>query len=457
VAVDFDDTPEEASFRAEARTWLVANAPAKGSPDDFSTGFVEGTIDPDEFLRRAKTWQAFLVDEGWAGITWPREHGGRGGTSMQQVIWGQEAGQFGVAVNTFAVGIGMAGPTILRHGNDEQKARFLRPMLRGDEVWCQLFSEPDAGSDLANIGTRAVRDGDEWVVSGQKVWTSGAADSDWGILLARTDPEVPKHKGITYFLVDMTTPGFDIRPLRQMTGSEHFSEVFLDEVRIPHANVLGDVDGGWGCAITTLSNERGLIAGANRSSDTMALIELARKRGRAGDPLLRQALVDCWIRQQIQRYHGFRLQTALSKGVPPGPETSVMKLWAAEYLRRLGDVSLALLGPEGTLLDEANEAGTDWQARFLYAPAIRIAGGSNEVQRNIMGERVLGLPREPSVDRAVSFRELNSSPRDESRSSRDETGASGGAGRSAPGPGGAQVANSRSGDDGSSVPTGGGA
>jgi hypothetical protein len=189
----------------------------------------------------------------------------------------------------------------------------------------------------------------------------------------------------------------------------------------------------------------------------MALIELARKRGRTDDPLLRQALVDCWIRQQIQRYHGFRLQTALSKGVPPGPETSVMKLWAAEYLRRLGDVSLALLGPEGTLLDEANEAGTDWQARFLYAPAIRIAGGSNEVQRNIMGERVLGLPREPSVDRAVSFRELNSSPRDDTRSARDGTRASGGAGPSARGPGGSPGPNSRSGDDGSSVPTGGGA
>ncbi|NLD77146.1 MAG: acyl-CoA dehydrogenase, partial [Acidimicrobiales bacterium] len=215
--MDFDDTPEEAAFRAEAREWLVANAPAKGSPDDFSTGMLEGTMDPHQFMQRVKAWQALLVDEGWAGITWPKEYGGRGGKSMQASIWTQEASQFGVATTTFAVGIGMAGPTIMRHGTDEQKGRYLPPMLRGDEVWCQLFSEPDAGSDLANISTRAIRDGDEWVVSGQKVWTSGADESDWGILLARTDPDVPKHKGITYFLVSMKTPGFDIRPLKQMT------------------------------------------------------------------------------------------------------------------------------------------------------------------------------------------------------------------------------------------------
>jgi len=406
--VDFDDTPDEAAFRTDARAWLAAHAPLKGSDLDFSTGFLENTMSPDEFMNRAKAWQRLLVDEGWAGITWPKAYGGRGGTAIQSVIFNQEASQYGVAVNTFAVGIGMAGPTILRHGTEAQKERFLRPMLRGDETWCQLFSEPDAGSDLANIATRAVLDGDEWVVSGQKVWTSGADDSDWGILLARTDPEQPKHKGITYFLVDMTTPGFDIRPLRQMTGSAHFSEVFIDEVRIPADHVLGDVNGGWGCAITTLSNERGLIAGANKSSDTVALMELAKKLGRNEDPLLRQRLVDCWIRQQIQRYHGFRLQTALSKGVPPGSETSVMKLFAAEYLRRLGDTSLELLGPEGGLLEADGPASTDWQLRFLYAPAIRIAGGSNEIQRNIMAERVLGLPRELSMDRELSFRELNS-------------------------------------------------
>ena len=194
---------------------------------------------------------------------------------IQSSIFTQEASRFGVTTASFAVGIGMAGPTIMRHGTEEQKDRYLGPMLRGDEVWCQLFSEPDAGSDLANISTRALRDGDEWVVTGQKVWTSGGDEADWGILLARTDPDVPKHKGITYFLVDMKTPGFEIRPLKQMTGSEHFSEVFLDEVRVPQENVLGDVNGGWACTLTTLANERGLIAGANRSC---AALKPARRR-----------------------------------------------------------------------------------------------------------------------------------------------------------------------------------
>jgi alkylation response protein AidB-like acyl-CoA dehydrogenase len=405
--VDFEDSAAEAAFRDEARSWLTEHAPAKGSADDFSTGYLEGTTEPGVFMARAKAWQRLLVDARWAGITWPSEYGGRGGTPIQSVIFSQEAGRFGVPVNSFAVGIGMAGPTILRHGTDAQKERFLRPMLRADEVWCQLFSEPDAGSDLAAIATSAVRDGDEWVVNGQKVWTSGAHESDWGILLARTDPSLPKNKGITYFLVDMRTPGFDIRPLRQITGSAHFNEVFLSDVRVPHANVLGEVNNGWACTITTLSNERGLIAGGNKSSDINALVDLARKRGRAGDPVLRQQLVDCWVMQQIQRFHGYRLQTALSQGRQPGPETSIMKLFAAEYLRRLGETALEMLGPEGMLLDDSAPGGTAWQMRFLHAPSIRIAGGSNEVQRNIIGERVLGLPRDISPDRTLPFRDVS--------------------------------------------------
>ena len=402
--MDFDDTAEEAAFRAEARAWLAEHAPAKGTPEDFSVGYLEGTMSEEDHIRLSRGWQRVLFDHGWAGITWPKHFGGRGGTSMQASIFAQEQATFGVSVGAFAVGIGMAGPTIMKHGTDDQRERYLTAMLRGDEVWCQLFSEPEAGSDLANIATRALRDGDEWVVTGQKVWTSGGGHSDWGILLARTDPDVPKHKGITYFLVDMTTPGFDIRPLKQMTGASHFSEVFLDEVRIPHDQVLGEVNGGWGCAITTLSNERGLIAGGNKSSDTRTLIELAQKLGRNDDPVLRQALVDCWSRQQIQRYLGYRAQTAVSQGRVPGPETSIMKLFAAEYLRRLGNTALELLGPDGMLAGEGHGNG-DWQARFLHAPAIRIAGGSDQIQRNIIGERVLGLPGEPRVDRDQPFRD----------------------------------------------------
>ncbi len=407
--MDFDDTPREASFRAEARAWLDAHAPAKGSPEDFSGGYLEGTADAATHIARAKEWQRTLFDHGWAGITWPTEYGGRGEASLESSIWNAEMARHGVTVGPFAVGIGMAGPTILRHGTDAQKERFLRPMLRGDEMWCQLFSEPEAGSDLAALRTRAVRDGDEWVVDGQKVWTSSADHADWGTLLARTDPDATKRKGITYFLVDMRTPGIEIRPLRQMTGSSHFSEVFLDGVRIPAENVLGEPDQGWAVTQTTLANERGLIAGGNKASDAAALCALATDLGRGGDPVLRQKLVDCWIRQRIQLYHGYRLQTALSQGRQPGPETSIMKLFAAEYLRRLGAAALELLGPDGMRSGEGPGDGA-WQARFLHAPAIGIAGGSNEVQRNIIGERVLGLPREAAVD-DLPFRDLVSGRR----------------------------------------------
>jgi len=402
--VDFEDTPEEARFRAEARAWLDDHAPVKGSPEDFSGGFLEGTADVATHVAQAKEWQRTLFDNGWAGITWPEAYGGRGQGPAEAMIWNQEMARYGVTVGPFAVGIGMAGPTILRHGTDAQKERFLRPMLRGEEVWCQLFSEPEAGSDLASLRSRAVSDGEQWVVSGQKVWTSSAEVSDWGILLARTDPDATKRKGITYFLLDMRTPGVEIRPLRQMTGSSHFSEVFLDGVRIPHDLVLGEVHGGWAVTATTLANERGLIAGGNKASDAVALCEMAAKLGRADDPALRQKLVDCWIRQRIQGYHGYRLQTALSQGRQPGPETSIMKLFAAEYLRRLGAAALETLGADGMRAGEG-PGGGDWQARFLHAPSIGIAGGSNEVQRSIIGERVLGLPREPAVD-DVAFREL---------------------------------------------------
>ncbi len=409
MAVDFDDTAEEAAFRAEARAWLEAHAPAKGSPEDFSQGFLEGTADVAQHVARAQEWQRLLFDEGWAGITWPEAFGGRGAGAVESLIWNQEMARYGVTVGPFAVGIGMAGPTILRHGTEAQKERFLIPMLKGEELWCQLFSEPEAGSDLASLRTRAVLDGEQWVVTGQKVWTSSADMSEWGILLARTDPEVTKRKGITYFLVDMSSPGIDIRPLKQMTGSSHFSEVFLDEVRIPADQVLGEVHEGWKVTATTLANERGLIAGGNKSSDAVALCEMAAKLGRSDDLALRQVLVDCWIRQRIQTYHGYRLQTALSQGRQPGAETSIMKLFAADYLRRLGSAALATLGADGMRAGEG-PGGGDWQARFLHARAIAIAGGSNEVQRNIIGERVLGLPREAPVD-DVPFRELVSGRR----------------------------------------------
>jgi alkylation response protein AidB-like acyl-CoA dehydrogenase len=393
--MDFDESPEDAAYRAEVRAWLAhpdvrdaARAAAGGSPDDELP-----------WVAKAKVWQAFLADHGWACITWPKAYGGRGGTPSQAAIFVEETSRLGVPAGAFAVGINMAGPTIITHGNDEQKERYLRPMLRGAEVWCQLFSEPGAGSDLAGLACRAVRDGDEWIVNGQKVWTSGAHFSDWGILLTRTDVEQPKHRGITYFLVDMRTPGIEIRPLRQMTGGEHFNEVFLTNVRIPHANVLGEVNGGWAATMTTLANERTFMGGHGRGLGAPDLVVLAREHHVSDDPVVRQGLAAAHTRAAIARYVGFRIRSETSRGGAPGPTASIAKLSAAWNLKRNTDLALGIEGAAGML-------DGPWQRSFLGAPAIRIAGGSDEIQRNVIGERVLGLPPEPRVDKALPFKEL---------------------------------------------------
>jgi alkylation response protein AidB-like acyl-CoA dehydrogenase len=404
--VDFEDTPEEAAFRAEARAWLDANAIPKGHPEDFSAGVWTNAYGEDVYVKRCREWQGRLAEGGFAGITWPRAFGGRGGRPIEAAIFNQEQARFGVSNGVFAIAIGMVGPTILAHGTDEQRLRYLPAMLRGDEVWCQLFSEPEAGSDLAGLTTRAVRDGDEWVVSGQKVWTSVAERAEWGILLARTDPDAPKHKGITYFLVDMATPGIDIRPLRQMTGHSHFSEVFLDEVRIPAGNVLGEVGEGWRVTQTTLASERTAIAGGSGGADPPGLIALARAFGKADDPLTRQALVDAHLRSELLRFLRYRSQTALSKGTRPGAETSIMKLAYARFMQQMTTASIHVQGATGMLDGPELPNGGVWTTKFLHAPSLRIAGGSDQVQANIIGERVLGLPAEARVDKDVPFRDL---------------------------------------------------
>jgi alkylation response protein AidB-like acyl-CoA dehydrogenase len=377
-----EESPEDAAFRAEARSWLADHAPGR-LPTHEEPGYLDA----------AKGWQAQLADAGWGAITWPVEHGGRGGTSTQWGIFIQEQQALGVFAGIFAVGLAMAGPTILAHGTPEQQRRFLAPMRRGEEVWCQLFSEPGAGSDLAGVACRAVLDGDEYVVNGQKVWTSGAHHSDWGILLVRTDPDQPKHRGITYLLVDMRSDGIEVRPLRQITGDAHFNEVFLTDVRVPTANVLGEVNGGWGVAMTTLLNERSFMGGAGPSRTFDDLLSLARHYGRADDPVVRQGLAAAYTRFQLMTYLGRRAKVAPEVGM-------VMKLFAASHLRLLGDLALAVQGPAGAL------AGGQWQQQFLRAPSIRIAGGSDEIQRNILGERVLGLPPDVRVDKHVPFRDL---------------------------------------------------
>ena len=399
--MDFDDTEQDAEFRAEVRSWLGAHAEPLGDGYNWSRD-----RDHPEYVARCRRWQHTLYEGGWGAITWPVAYGGRGDVVWHQAIFDQEAAAYDVSTGAFAVGIGMVGPTLIAHGTEAQKARFLPAMLRGEEVWCQLFSEPEAGSDLAGLRTRARRDGDEFVVDGQKVWSSGAHQSDWGILLARTNPDVPKHKGITYFLVDMRTPGIEVRPLRQMTGHAHFNEVFLTEVRIPAANVVGEVDGGWGPTHTTLANERTLIGGGGERVTSERLVDLARRCGRDKDPVVRQKLAAFHTRARLLRYMNYRVQTALSQGRRPGPEAATTKLFLSQHLRDTGDLVLELTGAGGTLDDDSAIDGGTWQQAFLGQWASRIGGGTDDIQRNALGERVLGLPREPRPDKDLPFSEL---------------------------------------------------
>jgi alkylation response protein AidB-like acyl-CoA dehydrogenase len=411
--MDFDDSPEEAAFRSEARAWLAAHAVPKGADGDFSRAFHGNPRTLAEFeeqegawVDRCRWWQGELYSGGWAGIAWPKQFGGRSGTALEDAVFQEEQRRFGVSSGAFSVAIGMAGPTIVAHGTPAQQQRYLDAMLRGEEVWCQLFSEPGAGSDLASLATRAVRDGDRWIVDGQKVWTSGARHSDWAILLARTNPDAPKHRGITFFVVDMRTPGIDARPLRQINGGYHFNEVFLDGVAVPHANVVGDVDAGWGVAMTTLTNERHAIASNGGGTTVTEVVELARRLGRADDPRLRQRLVELHIRQELLRYLGYRTRTALAAGRPLGPEASVAKLMNGTFGSDLAELALEITGAAGTLTgDLAPDAGR-WADAFLFSRSSRIGGGTDEVQRNVIAERVLGLPREPAADRDVPFRDL---------------------------------------------------
>lgn len=411
--MDFEDTPEEAAFRKEARAWLGANAVAKGAPGDFSMDWHEIVHAPRaeqprlarEHADRCRAWQRTLYDGGWAGLMWLEAYGGRGLSPMQATIFAEEHARFGVATDVFVVAIAMVGPTLIAHGSEEQKSRFLQAILRGEHLWCQLFSEPGAGSDLAGLSTRAVRDGDEWVVNGQKVWTSNADTADWGILLARTDPDVPKHRGITYFLVDMQTPGVEIRPLRQMTGESHFAEVFLTDVRLPADAIVGEPGSGWGVAMTTLANERAYIGGQGRFTSA-DLAGIARDAGCLDNPAVRQSLMRLHAADQCLRFMGYRLRTALSRGTTPGAEANCMKLLQARYLKDATAFAVAAQGPAGMLDGPTTARGGYWQHLFLQVPSIRIAGGSDEVQRNIIGERVLGLPGDVRVDKQVPFREL---------------------------------------------------
>jgi alkylation response protein AidB-like acyl-CoA dehydrogenase len=391
--LDFDDTPEEAAFRGEARAWLEAHAKPKAA-DDAPPATLTDAFSPEEVahVKRCKEWQATLYDGGWAGITWPKEYGGRGGTAIQAAIFGEEQAHFDVPGASFVQGIGMAGPALMVHGSGEQKDRYLAPMLRGDEVWCQLFSEPGSGSDLASLSTRASPRGDDWVINGQKVWTSSAHYSDFGILLARTGEPSDRHRGISYFLLDMHTPGVEVRPLRQMTGSAHFCEVFFTDVVVPGSRLVGGVNDGWAVARTTLTSERSLISGLGAERFGRVL-DLARFSGASGDPVVRQQLVQSYIAFELVKYLGWRQLTAMSKGVPPGPESSVAKLALSVQLGALGDLIMAIRGAGGMVVSD--DAAVDYlDGLFIGQWSSRFGGGTEQVQRNIVAERILGLPRD---------------------------------------------------------------
>ncbi|MCU1457681.1 MAG: acyl-CoA dehydrogenase [Actinomycetia bacterium] len=400
-----DATREAAAFRAEARAWIRAHAPSAG-PGARGTGFSASSDDQGAAARDARAWVRLRYESGWAGLSWPIEHGGRGLPIAFERIYAEEQTAVGISNALLQVGLGMVGPTIIKHGTPEQHDRYLTPMLRGDEGWCQLFSEPGAGSDLAAVACHAVRDGDDWVVDGQKVWTSGAAHSDWGILLARTAPDQPKHRGITCFLVDMTSPGVDVRPLRQMTGGAHFSEVFLTGVRVPAANVLGDVDGGWAVALTTLGFERNVIGGTNLGPDAEDVLTLAKRYGRTDDATFRDALARAYSGERILGFLGQRARAAATRGLLRGYEGSLAKLAHAQHIREASSLALRVLGADA-LLGGADAADDGvWQQYFLGGPSYRIAGGTDEIQRNLIAERGLGLPAEPRNDRTLPFRDL---------------------------------------------------
>ncbi|PCI47248.1 MAG: acyl-CoA dehydrogenase [Moraxellaceae bacterium] len=412
--MDFNDSPTEAAFRKEVQEWLDANA-EKRDADDSSAMSMFSENESPEMVEECKAWQQKKADAGWACITWPKDLGGRGGTLMENIIFSQEEAKYKIPPNIFMIGLGMAGPTIQVHGTPEQKQKWLPSMLRGDVVWCQLFSEPGAGSDLAGLRTKAVKDGDDWIINGQKVWTSGAHYSRWGILVTRSDFDAPKHKGLTYFVIDMESEGVEIRPIKQITGGANFNEVFMTDVRIPDANRLDAVGNGWAVSLTTLMNERMSIGGGMGMGAELLIGELDRIAETAyidgvlakDSPAVRQKIAEYYTRMKAMELTVNRTLSALSKGGMPGSESSIIKVAMGILLQEIASYAMELQGGLGTEYGEqATFAGGLWQELYLGIPAIRIAGGTDEVQRNIIGERVLGLPTEARVDKGIPFKDI---------------------------------------------------
>ena len=413
--MDFSDTPQEAAFRAEARAWIDANAPHH-LDDLLKNPNFSRPADPGGIaMADRKAWQKKKADAGWACLQWPVEYGGGGRSPIERVIWGQEEGIYAQLSGAFIIGHGMCGPTMMAWADEAHKRQLLPPLASGEQIWCQLFSEPSAGSDLAGLRTRAVADGDGWVINGQKIWTSVAQHADWGLLLARTNTDVPKHRGLTMFFLDMKSPGVEVRPIKQANGQSEFNEVYFTDVRIPDDQRLGGIGEGWKVSLTTLMNERASIGGG-MSTGFPHLLEYCRTAERGGRPVIedtavKSRLAQFAIRESGLRYTTMRAITALSRGETPGPENSISKLVAGATMQELATYALDLQGEQGMIWDDASPASARFQAMLMRSPATRIEGGSDEILRNIIAERVLGLPGDIRVDKNVPFNEIPTASR----------------------------------------------
>jgi alkylation response protein AidB-like acyl-CoA dehydrogenase len=392
--MDLTPSAGEAALRDDVRAWLRANLPweyGRGLPPRFD--------DLAEEVAFGREWQAKLASGRWVGVAWPEEYGGRGLGPVEHYLVTEELARARAPELVGRIGINLVGPTLLAHGSPEQKTQWLSKILSAEELWCQLFSEPGAGSDLASLSTRATPVDDGWLLNGQKVWTSYAQFADWGVCLARSDPDAPKQRGISYLVVDMASPGVEVRPLRQITDESEFNEVFFDDVFVPRDRLIGPENEGWRVANSTLSHERGsnprqLVIHAQLLDE---LLRMAAESGAFDDPRLAPRLAQAFVEVRLFQLHNWRTISRLAKGLDPGPQGSLNKLWWSEMSKRLHDTVMAVLGPAAPLWRGAanNPGGGTWQRSWLYYQASSIWAGTNEIQRNVVGERVLGLPREP--------------------------------------------------------------
>src|SRR5262252_1658328 len=409
--MNFDDTPQEAEFRILAREWVETNAPKELEAELSKSSLGRIRLQHHDMVEVGKAWQKKKSQAGWACLHWPKEYGGRGASPIERVIWQQEEGVYGKLTQPFQIGEGMCGPTVMAYGCEEAKRRYLPKLASGEEIWCQLFSEPAGGSDVAGLRTRAEKKGDEWIINGQKIWTSGAQFSDYGILVTRSDPNLPKHKGLTFFFLSMKSRGVEIRPIKQISGQSHFNEVFFTDVRIPDSQRLGKPGEGWKVSLTTLMNERYTIGG-RASVGVEDIFELARNVELDDGPALKNAavrdkLADWFVSSQGLKYSHFRTMTALSRGETPGPESSIGKLINGSKLQNIAAFALDLMEQGGVLTDpELAPLAAVFQQTLMTSPSLRIAGGSDEILRNIIAERVLGLPADVRVDKDLPFSAL---------------------------------------------------